>query len=445
LTVPSIRYARSDELHIAYQQVGDGPLDLVFVPGAWSHLEVFWEEPSVARFLRRLSGFSRLILFDKRGTGLSDRVAVLPTLEQRMDDVRAVMDAVGSERAALLGVSEGGPMCALFAATYPRRTTRLVLLGSTPRLVEADDYPCGRPAELTDRFLEQIERGWGQAVSLPLFAPSAVGDERLERWFGRLERLGASPGAAVALTRMAAETDVRHLLPSISVPTLILHRTGDRVVPVKAARYLAERIPESRYVELPGNDHFPWFGEQEPILAEIEEFLTGARPFPETDRFLATVLFTDIAGSTERIAQVGDRQWRGLLEAHHDLVRRELDRYRGQEVDTAGDGFFATFDGPARAVRCALGIRAAVRPLGLEIRAGVHAGECEKIGGKTGGLAVHIGARVAGVARPGEVIVSSTVKDLVAGSGLRFVDRGTHELEGIPDGWRLFAADETAA
>jgi pimeloyl-ACP methyl ester carboxylesterase/class 3 adenylate cyclase len=441
LTLPSIRYARSGDVHIAYQQLGEGPLDLVFVPGAWSHLEVFWEEPSVARFLRRLSGFARLILFDKRGTGLSDRVDALPTLEQRMDDVRAVMDAVGSERAALFGVSEGGPMCALFAATHPGRTTRLVLLGSFPRLAEADDYPWGRPAKLTDAFIERIERDWGQGISLPLFAPSAAGDERLERWFGRFERLGASPGAAVALTRMAAETDVRHLLPSISVPTLILHRTEDRVVPVEAARYLAERIPGSRYRELPGSDHFPWFGDQESMLAEIEEFVTGARPSPELDRFLATVLFTDIAGSTERLAQMGDRRWRETLEAHHDLVRRELERYRGREVDTAGDGFFATFDGPARAVRCALGIRDAVRQLGIDVRAGVHAGECENIGGKTGGLAVHIGARVAGFSRPGEVLVSSTVKDLVAGSGLRFVDRGTHELEGIPDRWSLFAAE----
>jgi pimeloyl-ACP methyl ester carboxylesterase len=440
LTVPSIRYARSGDVHVAYQQLGEGPLDLVFVPGAWSHLEVFWEEPSAARFLRRLAGFARLILFDKRGTGLSDRVEVLPTLEQRMDDVRAVMDAVGSERAALLGVSEGGPMCALFAATYPRRTTQLVLLGSSPRLLEADDYPWGRPARLTDRFVERIERDWGQGISLPLFAPSAVGDERLERWFGRLERLGASPGAAVALTHMAAETDVRHLLPSISVPTLVLHRTEDRVVPVEAGRYLAERIPGARYRELPGNDHFPWFGDAEAILAEIEEFVTGTRPAPESDRFLATVLFTDIAGSTERIAQLGDRRWREVLEAHHALVRRELERFRGREVDTAGDGFFAAFDGPARAVRCALGIRDAVRPLGIDVRAGVHAGECEEIGGKIGGLAVHIGARVAGLAGPGEVLVSSTVKDLVAGSGLRFADRGTHELKGIPDRWRLFAA-----
>jgi pimeloyl-ACP methyl ester carboxylesterase len=440
LTVPSIRYARSGDVHIAYQQLGDGPLDLVFVPGAWSHLEVFFEEPSVARFLRRLSDFSRLILFDKRGTGLSDRVAVLPTLEQRMDDVRAVMDAVGSERAALLGVSEGGPMCALFAATYPERTSHLILLGSSPRLVEADDYPFGRPARLTDLFIERIERDWGQAISLPLFAPSAVGDERLERWFGRLERLGASPGAAVALTRMSAETDVRHLLPAISVPTLVLHRTDDRVVPVAAARYVAERVPGARYVELPGDDHFPWFGDPESMLAAIEEFVTGARPSPEIDRFLATVLFTDIAGSTEQLAQLGDRRWRGVLEAHHDLVRRELERYRGREVDTAGDGFFSTFDGPARAVRCALAIRDAVRPLGLEVRAGVHTGECEKIGGKIGGLAVHIGARVAGFAGAGEVLVSSTVKDLVAGSGLRFVDRGSHALKGIPERWRLFAA-----
>jgi pimeloyl-ACP methyl ester carboxylesterase/class 3 adenylate cyclase len=443
LTVPSIRYARSDDVHIAYQEVGDGPLDLVFVPGAWSHLEVFWEEPSVARFLRRLGAFSRLILFDKRGTGLSDRVAVPPTLEQRMDDVRAVMDAVGSTRATLLGVSEGGPMCALFAATYPARTTRLVLLGSSPRLLEADDYRWGRPAALTERFVERIERDWGQGITLPLFAPSAVGDERVERWFGRFERLGASPGAAVALARMAAETDVRHLLPSISVPTLILHRTSDRVVPVEASRYMAEKIPASRYVELPGDDHFPWIGDSDSILAAIEEFVTGTRPAPEVDRFLATVLFTDIAGSTERIAELGDRRWRELLEAHHDLVRRELAHFRGLEVDSAGDGFFATFDGPARAVRCALRIRAAVRELGIELRAGVHVGECEKIGGKTGGLAVHIGARIAGMARPGEVIVSSTVKDLVAGSGLRFADRGSHELKGIPEGWRLFAAEES--
>lgn len=365
MTPPITKYAKSGEVHIAHQVLGEGPLDLVLVPGAWSNIDVFWEEPALARFLRRLASFSRVILFDKRGTGLSDRVAKLPTLDQRMDDVRAVMDAVGSSRAALLGVSEGGPMSALFATTYPDRTLALVLYGTYSRWSKTEDYPWGiSPADL-DSLVATTEQKWGEAVFCELFAPTAAHDERFKEWCKRFERFGASPAAAAELFRMAADIDVRHLLPVIRVPTLILHRTGDMLIPVEGARYMAERIRSAKYVELPGNDHFLMVGDQDAIIDEIEEFLTGTKHPVESDRILATVLFTDIVRSTERIAALGDTRWRELLEAHHELVRKELARYRGQEVDTAGDGFLATFDGPGRAVRCAVAIRDGVHRLGI--------------------------------------------------------------------------------
>jgi pimeloyl-ACP methyl ester carboxylesterase len=441
-TQPDTRYAQSGDVNIAFQVVGDGPLDLVYVPGWVSHLEYFWQEPSYAAFLGRLASFSRLILFDKRGTGMSDRVpdSELPTLEQRMDDVRAVMDAVGSKEAALLGMSEGGPMCLLFAATYPERTRAVIILGSYARRTWAPDHPWAPTEADQEAFIEEVARDWGGAVGLAARAPSQVGNEIFSRWWSTYLRMSASPGAAKTFTRMNAQIDVRDVLPLVQVPTLIVHRAGDRAMSVEGSRYMAERIEGARYVELPGEDHLPFVGDQDQILDEVEEFLTGVRRGPEPDRVLATVLFTDIVGSTERAAELGDRRWRELLEAHHAAVRGELERFRGREVDTAGDGFLATFDGPARAIRCAAAIRGAVERLGLTIRAGLHTGECELHGNNVSGLAVHMGARVAALARPSEVLVSSTVKDLVAGSGIEFDDRGVHELKGIPGDWRLYAA-----
>jgi class 3 adenylate cyclase len=438
---PVTRYARSGEVNIAYQVVGEGPLDLVFVSGWVSNLDLMWEEPSFARFLRRLASFSRLILFDKRGTGLSDRVPDddLPTLEARMDDVRAVLDAVGAERAALLGHSEGGPMCLLFAATYPERTVALVLIGTYARRLVGDGYPFGAAPQAYEAFLQEIADGWGGPVGLEGRAPSLIDDQRFRTWWSDYLRMSASPGAALALTRMNGDIDVRPALETIAVPTLVVHRTGDRSLPVEGARYLADRIRGATLAELPGDDHLPFVGDQDAILDEIEEFLTGVRRSVETDRVLATVLFTDIVGSTKRAVQLGDREWRDLLDSHHRAVRRELDRWRGTEVDTAGDGFLATFDGPARAIRCACAIRDAVRGLGLEIRAGLHTGECEVHGETVAGIAVHIGARVAALAGPGEVLVSSTVKDLVAGSGIEFDEHGEYELKGVPGRWRLYS------
>jgi pimeloyl-ACP methyl ester carboxylesterase len=438
---PETRYARSGDVNIAYQVVGDAPRDLVLVPGWVSNIEVFWEHPAVARFLERLASFTRLILFDKRGTGLSDRVTDLPNLETRMDDVRAVMDTVGSERAALFGYSEGGPMCALFAATYPARTAALITAGSYARRIWAPDYPWAPTLEQHQQFMERCRRDWGGPVGLDERWPSAARDERVRQWWARLLRMGASPGAAVALLQMNAEMDVRHVLPVIRVPALILHSVGEQALDVRGSRYMAERIAGARLVELPGIDHIPWGEDADALLDEIEEFLTGVRHGPEPDRVLATVLFTDIVASTEKAAALGDRRWRDLLEGHHRLVREELGRFRGREIDTAGDGFLATFDGPARGVRCARAVSDRVRALGIEVRAGLHTGEVEVVDDRVSGLAVHIGARVAGAAGPGEVLVSGTVKDLVAGSGLRFQDRGLQSLKGVPGEWHLFALE----
>ena len=436
---PETKYTKSGDVSIAYQVIGDGPFDLVYIPEAWTPLEWQWEEPAYSRFLDRLASFSRLILFDKRGTGLSDRVPVA-TLEERMDDVRAVMDAVGSKHAALWGICEGGPMALLFAATYPERTAALVLYGTWAKFSWDSDYPWGFTTEALDGFRKSVDESWGTGQSLIVFAPSVTQDARFRERWSRCERLGASPGAVCALMRMDADIDVRDILPTVRVPTLVLHRTGDRLVPVGGARYTAARIPGARFVEFPGDDHL-LIGDQDAILAEMQEFLTGVRPSPEPDRVLATVLFTDIVGSTARAVELGDHRWRELLESYYALVRNELVRFRGREIDTAGDGFFATFDGPARAIRCACAVRDAVRGLGIDIRAGLHTGECELMGAKVGGIAVHIGARVAAHAEPGEVVVSSTVKDLVVGSELRFKDRGFHVLKGVPGKWRLFAAN----
>jgi class 3 adenylate cyclase len=438
-----IHYAKSEDLHIAYQVVGDGPMDLVLVPPFVSNLELYWQEPLVERFLRRLASFSRLILFDKRGTGLSDRVEPqdLPTLEQRMDDVRAVMDDAGSERAAVLGFSEGGPMSAVFAATYPERTSALVLYGTFASTIRAADYPWAMDAETRESIIEAIPETWGQGASVDELAPSLAADPRFKSWYGRVERMGASPGAAMALRRMNGQIDIRHVLPVIGVPTLVIHRSGDRDSSIEEGRYLADRIPESRFVELPGEDHFPWAGDQDSILDEVEEFITGVRPGPEPNRVLATVMFTDIVGSTERASALGDHRWRGLLESHNALVREALERFRGREIKTIGDGFLATFDGPARAIRCASSVRDQVPSLGIEIRAGLHTGECELMGEDVGGIAVNIGARIMSKAAPNQVLVSSTVKDLVAGAGIRFADIGTHRLRGVPGNWRLYSAN----
>jgi len=440
---PQTRYALSGDVNIAYQVIGDGPIDLVYVMVWVSNIDEFWTEPSFANFLERLAKFSRLIVFDKRGTGLSDRVDEkhLPTLEQRMDDVRAVMDACGSRRAALLGISEGGPMCALFAATYPERTAALMTFGTFARPLASVDYPWGRTEEEQRRFIEDIRTGWGQrAVGLEARVPSKINDERFRQWWTTYLVRSATPKAVLALAEMNAQIDVRAVLPAISAPSLIMHRTGDRTLRVEGSRYIAGQIRGARFLELPGDDHLPWTSDPEPVLNEIEEFLTGAKHVEEPDRVLATVMFADIAGSTERAAAVGDRAWRSQLQDFYGVVRGQLERHRGREIDTAGDGYFATFDGPARGVRCAQAITRDVRRLGLDVRAGLHTGEVEVLGEKVSGIAVHIGARIAARAAPGEVIVSNTVKDLVAGSGLRFEDRGVHALKGVPGDWRLYLA-----
>jgi class 3 adenylate cyclase len=437
----------SEGVNIAYQVVGTGPFDLVYVPGWVSNVEMMWEEPRMAAFLKRLASFARLIVFDKRGTGLSDPVpdAELPGLERRMDDVRAVMDAAGSERAALLGHSEGGNMCILFAATFPARTSALVLVGCYAKRSRTDVYPWAPDPVEREREIAETERTWGRADMTPTLAPSLADDQALRDWFARYLRLSASPRAAATLLRMNTQIDTRDVLPAIRVPSLLIYRTGDQDVMVDEGRWIASRIPDARFVELPGGDHLMWAGDAEAILDEIEGFLTGVRRGPAPDRVLTTVLFTDIAGSTERAAAMGDRDWAGLLERHHVAIRRELNRFQGREVDTAGDGFLARFDGPARAVRCAIGAGDAVRQLGLEIRAGVHTGEVELVDDTIRGVAVHIGARIAGLASPGQVLVSRTVKDLVAGSGLVFEDHGEHELKGVPDLWHLYAvANERA-
>lgn len=441
---PETRYARSGEHSIAYQVTGEGELDLVYVPGLASHLELFWEQPAYSRFLHRLASFSRLILMDRLGTGLSDRLPAneVSTYEQRMDDIRAVMDAVGSERASLLGWSEGAPLCATFAATYPQRSMALVMYGGMARLVAADDYPWGLPEQVMDEFIDNVPVAWGQDEELlRLWAPSVADQPEPRRWFARFGRLAASPGAATALFTMLRALDIRDVLPTIRVPTLIVHRDNDTLIRIEHSRYMAERIPNAKLVELPGQDHLWWFGDQDAIVDEVEEFLTGTRQVPEPDRVLATVLFTDIVGSTERAAELGDARWREVLERHGTLVRRELERHRGRQVKTTGDGVLATFDGPARGIRCAQAIANAVQTLGIEIRAGLHTGECEVMNGDVGGIAVHTGARVSAEAGPGEVLVSSTVKDLVAGSGIEFEDRGSRELKGVPGEWRLYAVN----
>ncbi|HXK25282.1 MAG TPA: adenylate/guanylate cyclase domain-containing protein [Myxococcota bacterium] len=430
-----VRYARSGDVHLAYRVFGEGPRDIVLIPGTLSHVEVSWEIPSNAHLLKRLTAFARVIVFDKRGQGLSDRVGE-QTIEERIGDVCAVMDVAGSERATIYGWSEGGPMCLLFAATYPERTSSLVLYGS----FASQQHEPHRIDPLAGRaVLERWYKHWGEGVLLEVNAPSMLSDEAMVKAFGRLERASASPGSLIALMRANYEIDVRHVLPTIGVPTLILHRTGDKVVSIENGRYLASQIAGARFVEIPGTDHTVLDKPTQDVIAdEIEEFVTGERHGAEPDRVLATVLFTDLVGSTERAAKVGDSRWHELRDEWLGIMRKELGSFHGREIDSSGDGLLATFDGPARAIRCAIAMRERVRGMGLELRAGLHTGECELAGERVVGIAVHIGARVAALAAPNEILVSSTVKDLVAGSGLKFDDRGAHALRGVPDEWRLF-------
>lgn len=443
VTVPTTRYARSGDLRIAYQVVGEGPIDLVYVPGWVSNIEVSWEHPGLAHFYERLASFTRLILFDKRGTGLSDRVHHdgLPTLEQRMDDLTAVMDEVGSERATLFGHSEGGNMCVLFAATHPERTRALVTYGIYAKRIPSADYPWAPSPEEREEWLRSVESEWGTVVDVDTLAPSAADDPSFRRWWARYLRMSAGPSAAVALGRMNTRIDVTAVLPTIQVPTLVLHRVGDRDVKIEEARYIAGRIPGARLVELPGEDHLFYTSGLDDMLDEIETFLTGATTGVAADRTLATVLFTDIVDSTALATRMGDHRWRQSLELHNGMVRRNLRRWRGVERKTTGDGFLVTFDGPARAIRCARAIREEAAETGLAIRAGLHTGECELIGDDVGGIAVHIASRVLDEAGAGEVLVSRTVKDLVAGSGIEFVERGTRELRGIEGRWDLYLAE----
>jgi class 3 adenylate cyclase/pimeloyl-ACP methyl ester carboxylesterase len=447
---PETRYALSDDVHIAYQVVGDGPFDLVFVPGFVTHMELQWQLPGMAAFLGDLGSFSRLIRFDKRGTGMSDPVSGAPSLETRMDDVRAVMDAIGSRRAAFYGLSEGAAMSILFAATYPERTVALVVRSCSPRTMWAPDYPWGRSEEAYQHETDQ---------ALQVFAPRAEAREAMRaigmqndrevEAFIDYVRYGASPGMLEKLYRMNREIDIRQVLPTVRVPTLVMHGSDDQIVPVEVGAYAAQRLGSARFIELAGVGHLSLSAGGTQIQDEIGRFLTdvwqtGGWEDAEPDRMLATILFTDIVESTARAIELGDRRWLDLLESHRTVVRRELLRYRGREIDTAGDGFLAAFDGPARAIRCACAIVACVRDLGLSVRAGLHTGECVVADGKIAGIAVHTGARVAALAGADEVLVSSTVRDLVAGSGIQFTDRGAHTLKGIPGEWRLFAVQQHA-
>ncbi len=434
---PETRYARSGEIHIAYQVVGDGPIDLLFVPSWISQVEHYWEEPVVARYFNRMASFSRLVMFDRRGSGLSDPVLTPPTLEEQMDDLVAVMDAAGSERAAVFAQLEGGAMAAMFAATHPERTRALILYEAMPRMSWAPDYDWPLRSEEREAYVRN--GAWGDGSRILGIAPHSAENDRLRRWFAKLERLAASPGTAARLMRWNGEIDVRAVLPSIQAPTLVLHRAGDRFIDIRHSRYLAEHIPGARYLELPGSDALSFGPESERLLDEVEQFVTGARKLPDPERILATVMFSDIVDSTSRAAELGDRTWRQLLETLEGVVVGELDRFRGRAIKTMGDGVLATFDGPARAIRCADAIRQAMAEFGLEVRSGLHTGEIEVMGADVGGIAVHIGARVNAIAGPGEVLVSGTVKDLVVGSGIAFEDRGEHELKGVPGSWRLFA------
>jgi class 3 adenylate cyclase len=436
---PVARYAKSGDLHIAYIVEGDGPIDLMWIPPWISQVEYLWSERSLTRVMRRITSFARLITFDRRGSGLSDPFFGMPTLEEQMDDLLAVMDAAGSERVALFGTLEGGPMAALFAATYPERVSALVLYATFARATWAPGYEFAWPAELRDQKMQEQLEHWGEGRIVAGVAPSEMDDPSFVEWAGRLERLAASPGTIRRIFELIGRVDVRDVLPSIRVPTLVIHRRDDSFIKIEHSRYIASQIPDARYVELEGSDNMFSLGDSEALLGEVEEHLTGVRHEHEPDRMLATVLFTDICDSTSRAAELGDRGWRDLLERHDALFRHALDRHRGREVKRTGDGFLATFDGPARAIRCAASVAEAMDSLGIKVRAGLHTGELEVMDSDLGGLAVHIAARVMDRASPSEVLVSGTVKDLVVGSGIEFDDRGEHELRGVPGAWRLFA------
>lgn len=440
--IPDVRYALNGDVHLAYQVWGEGKLDLVLVPGFISHVELLWEQPAIAHYHERLGSFARVIAFDRRGTGLSDPVTVTraPDLDTRMSDIAAVMDAAQSDRSVLYGMSEGGPTAALFAAMHPERTEALVLHGAMARSTWSDDHPWLRTVEdFTEAGVELLMPSWGRGVVIDTSAPSQADDPDIVAWYGRLERAGISPGMIASVAAMFYDTDVRAVLPTITAPTLVLHRHGDRLVNVRSGRYLAEHIPGATFVEVPGIDHVPYYENPSAFLDAIEEFLTGRRHTAEPDRRLATVLFSDIVGSTERASDIGDAKWRELLERHHGAIRSELARGGGIEIKTLGDGFLATFDGPARAIRCATAIRAATERINVPVRIGLHCGEVEIIGDDIGGIAVHIAARVGALADSGEVLVSRTMKDLVAGSGISFESRGAHTLKGIPDEWEILA------
>jgi class 3 adenylate cyclase len=429
-------------VHIAYQVFGEGDLDLVLVPGFVTHVELIWESEPSSRFLEALGSFARVINFDRRGSGLSDPVADAPTLEERMDDVRAVMDAAGSERAVLMGISEGVPMSILFAATYPERVQALVSYGGMARSTQADDYPFAQPVDaLIESGAELVLPYWGQGAVIEVSAPSQADDPDARAFAARMERASASPGMLASLGQMFIEIDVRDVVPTVQVPTLVLHRRFDHLVNVRHGRWLADHLPNAKLVELAGGDHLPWGEGAEELIDEVQEFLTGTRYTPEPDRILATVLFTDIVDSTDTAAQLGDQRWREVLETHRQGVREALGRHGGREVKSLGDGFLLSFDGPARGIRCAQAILDSSQQLGIQVRAGLHTGECEVMGDDLGGIAVHIAARVSALALPSEVLVSRTVKDLVAGSGIEFADRGVHQLKGVPDTWDLHAAN----
>jgi pimeloyl-ACP methyl ester carboxylesterase len=438
---PETRYAKSGDVHIAYQVFGEGELDVVLVPGYTSHIELVWEHEAAARALEAIASFARLIAFDRRGSGLSDPVTEAPTLEERMDDVRAVMDAAGSERAALIGLSEGGSMSILFAATYPDRVQALVLCGAMARSTAAPDYPWATPAEaLIESGVELMAPHWGEGSIVDIAAPSQADNPEVRGFYARMERSSVTPGMITQLVQMFLDIDVRDVVPSVQAPTLVLHREHDRLVNVRNGRWLAEHLPNARMVELPGDDHILWYQHPELTLGEIQEFLTGVRFEPEPERMLATVVFTDIVDSTKTAAELGDQRWREQLERHQKTVGKALERFGGRQVKNTGDGFLATFDGPARAIRCARAILDSSEEEGLRVRAGVHTGEIEVMDDDIGGMGVHIAARVSALAGPSEVLVSRTVKDLVAGSGLEFDERGAHELKGVPDTWELYAA-----
>lgn len=437
------RYARSGELHIAYQVIGDGPIDVVYVPGWVSHVELCWEEPSYARFLNQIASFARLIIFDKRGTGLSDRVSIenLPTLEERMDDLLVVMDAVGSRKAAIIGFSEGGNLSAYFAASYPERTSALVMYGTFGKRIWSSDYPWAPTPEQRQKEIENIENEWGNKMDLTHYVPSMVDDEAFAKRLATYFRRSASPGAAIALLKMNTQIDITNLLPVIHVPTLVLHRSGDCDAKVEEGRWIADRIPGAQFKELPGDDHFPWVGDQGAIISEIQNFLTGRRQVSEPTRVLATIMFTDIVSSTDLAQEMGDQAWKSLLDRHDIMSKEIISQYSGKMVKSTGDGILATFDGPGRGIACANEIMEKGRALGLNIRSGLHTGECELRGDEVAGVAVHLAARIAALAEAGELLVSRTVRDLVAGSRFDFTNRGEHELKGFSEKWILYSVN----